>query len=198
MQHPSPLRPFLAIVLSYLLAAPILPAQAPAAVPKALNIVIVEGDGAINNIRQRVAREPIVEVTDENRKPVAGAIVTFLLPGSGPSGAFPGGANTLTVTTDSMGRAAARGLRGNALEGSYRVRVTASYQGLTASTEFGMSNAAAAAAAGMSAAKIWTIIAIAGAAAAGATFAATRGSDSPAPRPPVGVTPGTPTVGPPR
>ena len=30
----------------------------------------VEGDGAINNIRQRTAREPIVQVEDENHKPV--------------------------------------------------------------------------------------------------------------------------------
>ena len=32
---------------------------------------IVEGEGAINNIRLRTAREPIVQVEDENRKPVA-------------------------------------------------------------------------------------------------------------------------------
>ena len=38
-----------------------------------LNIEIVEGEGAVNNIRQRMAREPMVQVTDENRKPVAGA-----------------------------------------------------------------------------------------------------------------------------
>ena len=36
-------------------------------------IEVVEGDGAINNIRQRTAREPIVQVEDENHKPVAGA-----------------------------------------------------------------------------------------------------------------------------
>jgi hypothetical protein len=36
-----------------------------------LNLVIVEGDGVINNIRQRTAREPIVQVEDENHKPVA-------------------------------------------------------------------------------------------------------------------------------
>ena len=51
--------------------------------PMKLNIVIVEGDGAINNIRQRTAREPIVQVEDENNMPVAGATVYFLLPESG-------------------------------------------------------------------------------------------------------------------
>ena len=36
-----------------------------------LEIVIVQDDGAINNIKQRTARETIVEVRDENHKPVA-------------------------------------------------------------------------------------------------------------------------------
>lgn len=47
---------------------------------KKLNIVIVEGEGAVNNARQRVARDPMVQVEDENRKPIAGAAVVFLLP----------------------------------------------------------------------------------------------------------------------
>src|ERR1041385_9431846 len=42
-----------------------------------LSITIVEGEGAINNVRQRVNREPIVQVEDNNRKPVAGAVVVF-------------------------------------------------------------------------------------------------------------------------
>ena len=43
--------------------------------PAKLNIVILEGEGATNNIRQRVAREPIVQVEDENRRPLAGVAV---------------------------------------------------------------------------------------------------------------------------
>ena len=39
-----------------------------------LNLVVVEGEGQINNIKQRSAREPVVQVQDENHKPVAGAI----------------------------------------------------------------------------------------------------------------------------
>jgi hypothetical protein len=53
-----------------------------------LSITIVEGEGAINNVRQRVNREPIVQVEDNNRKPVAGAVVVFLLPDQGASGTF--------------------------------------------------------------------------------------------------------------
>ena len=55
------------------------------AVPAKLNIVILEGEGAINNIKQRTAREAIVQVEDENRRPIAGAAVLFMLPESGPS-----------------------------------------------------------------------------------------------------------------
>ena len=36
--------------------------------PTSLQILIVEGDGAINNVKQRVNREPIVQVEDENGK----------------------------------------------------------------------------------------------------------------------------------
>src|SRR5689334_10476333 len=99
----------ISIVLAALLALPAAPpltAQAPA--PK-LNIVVVEGEGAINNIRQRTAREPIVQVEDENHRPVAGAAVVFTLPSNGAGGAFANGAHTLTTVTDAQGRAVAHG-----------------------------------------------------------------------------------------
>jgi hypothetical protein len=105
-------------------------AQEPAA---KLTIAIIEGEGAVNNIRLRTAREPIVEVQDENHKPVAGAIVIFRLPSAGPGGTFANGSKLLTVTTDSNGRAAATGMRPNSPKGQYQISVTASFQGLTAS-----------------------------------------------------------------
>ena len=41
------------------------PGMAPTGAGK-IQIVIVEGEGAIKDVRQRVAREPIVQVEDEN------------------------------------------------------------------------------------------------------------------------------------
>ena len=168
---------------------------------QALNITIVEGEGAVNNIRQRIAREPMVQVTDENRKPVAGAAVVFLLPNQGAGGTFANGARSLTTLTDSNGNAVARGLQANRLSGQYQVNVTASYQGKTASTTINMSNiAAAGAAAGMSL-KWLLILGAAGGAAAGIAVAATGGNGNNTttpPRPSTTVTPGTPTVGAPR
>jgi hypothetical protein len=89
-------------------SSPISAQDAQPSAPGRLSIVIVEGEGAINNVRQRVAREPIVQVEDENRRPVAGAAVTFLLPNQGAGASFANGAQSLTITTDAQGRAVAR------------------------------------------------------------------------------------------
>ena len=165
-----------------------------------LNIVIVEGEGAINNVRQRVAREPIVQVEDENRRPVAGAAVTFLLPNQGAGATFANGAQSLTITTDAQGRAVARGLRPNNVNGRYDIRVNASHQGRTGSATISQTNAiSAAAAAGGISAKLIAILVVAGAAAAGATVAATRGGNGSGngggqPTPTI-ITPGTPSIG---
>jgi hypothetical protein len=94
------LRDFFSILLCGLLAA----AQ-PGPAPAKLNLAIVEGEGAVNNVRQRVTREPIVQVQDENGRPVSGAAVAFLLPSTGPSGAFADGSRMLTILTDQNGRA---------------------------------------------------------------------------------------------
>ena len=148
-----------------------------------LNLIVVEGEGAINNMRQRTARETIVQVEDENHKPVAGAVVVFTLPSQGAGGTFAGGAQTLTVTTNAQGRAVAQGLRVNRVAGRWQMRVNASSGGRTATVTVTQSNAVAAAAgagaagaaAGISLKTIVIIVAVAGAAAAGGTVAATRG-----------------------
>ena len=98
-----------------------------------LMLVVVEGEGAINNIRQRTAREPIVEVQDENHRPVSGALVLFALPRGGAGGTFANGATTLRITTNAQGRAVARGLRPNRTAGQFEIAVTASFAGLAAS-----------------------------------------------------------------
>jgi hypothetical protein len=158
-----------------------------------LNIVIVEGDEAINNIRQRTAREPIVQVEDENHKPVAGAAVVFLTPQHGPSAVFADGTHSTTVMTDANGRAIARGLRPNNAAGKFQIRVSASYQGQTASTTISQTNAlgaAGAAAGGISGKVIGLLVGLAAGGAVAGIIIATRGGSKP-----VTVTPGTPTVG---
>lgn len=190
----------LAAGLSYLIVFQLLPITSLAQDQAGLNLVIVEGDGAINNIRQRTAREPIVQVEDENHKPIAGAAVVFLLPDQGASGVFANGSRTLTVMTDNQGRAVARGFHPNGVQGKLQMRVSASYQGKTASATIAQTNAVAATAgaaagAGISA-KLIAILAVAGAAVAGGVVAATRGGGSSTPAStPTTITPGAGTVG---
>jgi hypothetical protein len=136
------------LFLSCLLLTNLLCAQAPEpqppAAPARLFINIVEGEGALNNVKQRVNREPIVQVEDENHKPIAGAAVIFFLPTSGPSGTFANGSQTLTVTTDSLGRASATGIRPNRVIGKMQIRVTASANGQSASAIITQANIAGA------------------------------------------------------
>ena len=174
-----------------------------------IHILIIEGEGAINNMRQRVAREPIVEVRDENDKPVAGVAVLFALPNTGPSGTFANGLTTLSTTTDSAGRAVGTGLKPNGLEGNVQMKVSATFQGETVSTTVNMTNAmgSAAAGAGSSAGaaaggsgKLIAIIVAVGAAAGVGAAVALRGGSEPTttpgtPRPPVSISIGTGSVG---
>ncbi len=197
---------FLSLLLSCFIAVPFAP-PAGAQVPEKINLVIVEGEGAINNIRQRTARQPIVQVEDENHKPVAGAVVIFTLPSQGAGGTFTGGERTLTVVSDSRGRAVARGFRPNSTQGNFQIHVNASWSGQTASAAITQTNAlaagaAAAAAGGISAKVIIAIVAVGAAAVTGGVVAATRGGETPSsaviPPATVTATPGTGTVGPPR
>src|SRR5215475_7347050 len=119
----------IAIVLCILLGSPVLPAQT---LPTELNIVVMEGDGAVNPVQQRVKPEPLIRVEDENHKPITGAAVVFTLPTSGATGEFGNGSKTLTVTTDRNGMAAAQGLKMNYVPGKVPIHINASYRGLAA------------------------------------------------------------------
>jgi len=147
-----------------------------------LNLVVVEGDGAINNIRLRTAREPVVQVEDENHKPVAGAVVVFQLPNQGAGGTFADGAHSLTVFSDSRGRAVARGLRPNTGRGQFQIHVNASFNSQTASAVLTQTNvlsaAGAAVAGGISAKLVAVLIAVGATAAAGGAYYATHSGSS--------------------
>lgn len=135
-----------------------------------LKVVVLEGQGAINNIRLRRAKDPVVQVIDGKDRPVAGATVSFTLPATGPSGAFVDGAKTLVVQTDAEGRAYGRGLHPNGAPGPFRIAVTASHQGQIARAAIAQTNAGPNV--GRSSTKTITILAIVGGAAAGGAFAA--------------------------
>jgi hypothetical protein len=120
---------------------PVQAAQAPPA--EDLKIVIIEGEGFTNNLKKRIAREPIVEVRDRNDKPVAGAAVTFTLPSGGPGGTFANGGRVLNVVTGPDGRATSSAFRANSVPGQFNINVTASYQGQIGKAVIAQSNVAA-------------------------------------------------------
>jgi hypothetical protein len=170
--------------------------------PAGLQIVIIEGEGAINNVKQRVNREPIVQVEDENHKPIAGAAIIFFLPNDGPGGTFANGNMTFTTTTNSQGQAVARGIRFNNQAGSMQIRVSASFAGQTASAIITQTNvlgvaASGAAVGGMSLGVKLLIIGavVGGGIAAGVVIANRGGNPTPANPTTITITPGTITVG---
>jgi hypothetical protein len=204
------LKPPFSLLLIPLLVSNLLVPPAEAQTAASISIVVVAGEGAINNVNERVNREVIVLVEDQNHKPVSGAAVSFFLPNEGPGGTFANGTNSLTTTTNEQGRAAARGIQFNNQAGPLPIRVSASYAGRTASIVINQSSVLTGASSagrgigggaggGMSRTTKWIIIgAVVGAGAAAAVLLSNRSSSSapPAPTlPTITITPGIPTVG---
>lgn len=166
-------------------------------------ITILEGEGALNDIRQRTAREPIVQVEDENHRPIADAAVVFLLPGSGPGGSFSNGELKLSTVTDSNGKAVAKGFQPNNVAGEFQIQVVVTVSGRIAkatihqqnakSPNSGDNNHSSSPAKPIHAVPVKWILILGGAAAGGAAAAiiATSGSN------PTVISAGPPTVGPP-
>ena len=172
-----------------------------------LTIRVVEGDNAINSIRMRRAHDPVVQVLDASGEPLHNATVSFLLPATGASGNFGDSGLSLTVQTDERGMAAGRGLVPNRVEGPFRIRVTASAKGDSASATIAQTNAEPPTVS--SKRSKWIVVAavVGGAAVGGAVLASKGGGNSSST--PGGTTggttggsgsivPGNPTFGPPR
>jgi hypothetical protein len=110
--------------------------------PGPLKIVVIEGEGAVNIIQQKTAVAPVIEVRDRNNLPVPGAVVTFTISG-GKQAAFAGGSQTLTVTTNAAGRAAASAVS-PLNSGAVQIQVQATFQGQTAAATIAQTNVVAA------------------------------------------------------
>lgn len=131
------------LAIALLVLEPALPlgAQETTAPAKSLQIVILDDEAPLNNISERTAREPIVQVQDENHKPLAGAAVLFAIhPAAGASASFANGASTLSVVTNANGVARASGLVMNGVKGTWQLQITASKDGLTTSTTLNETN----------------------------------------------------------
>ncbi len=167
-----------------------------------LRVIVMEGEGAINNIREKTAKAPVVRVEDQDARPVRGASVTFTVPDMGAGGFFTTGGSTFIATTDERGIATARGLQPNNIAGRFQIRVRAALGRETASAIINQINAAPAEVRGGMSKKL-LILGLAAGGAVGAVFALRGGSSSGSSQTPPAtggtvLIPGNPVFGPPR
>jgi hypothetical protein len=170
-----------------------------------LKIVVVQGEGALNNIRTRSAAPLIVEVRDAADKPVAGAEVVFQLPPAGPGGVFNGWMRNQTARTNPEGRAETNGFTPNDEAGRFNIKVTATSGTKSSSAIIAQTNtpngSGGTGTQAKSKSNLWKVLLVVGAAGlAGGIVAATRGGSSTpvTPPTPITITAGPITIGGPR
>lgn len=110
-------------------------AQPPAAAPpsassagsgsQSLRIIALAGDGEMNDLQKRINAPIVVQVLDQNSRPVEGASVTFRFPASGAGATFPDQKTIQTVFTNADGQAALGGWNANNTTGRFEVQVSA-------------------------------------------------------------------------
>lgn len=189
-------------------------AQAPAVQPgtlapaiQGLKVVALAGKGEANDLQRHVMAPLVVEVLDQDDRPVEGAEVVFRFPINGPSATFPDGKTSRSVHTNGQGQAAAMNWAANNQVGSFEVHVTATYGNQVGEINIPMSNAdrvvvenaRSTAKRGGWWSPTWVKAAIIGGtvALAAGVFLATRGGGSKSTSTPttVTITPGSPSIG---
>jgi len=110
------------------------------------HIDVVKGEDGVNIVKKKTAVQPVVEVRDKNNLPVSGAVVIFTAPGNGASAVFSNGSRSLTMITDSAGRASVAGMKPVGT-GAFKLGVSASFHGQIATATVAQTNFATAAAA---------------------------------------------------
>ena len=178
--------------------------MAPLPTVQSFKVIALAGDGEMNDLERKIMAPLVVNVLDQNGRPVEGANVVFRFPLNGPSADFPNGEKAKTARTNADGQAAAVGWAANGQVGSFQVHVTASRGNEIGEAVISMSNATRITGDTKSKGKhksVWSsrwvkigIVAAAAGAVAGIVLA-TRGGKS---TPTVSASPGSPTIGGPR
>jgi hypothetical protein len=177
--------------------------MAPLPVVQSLKVMVLAGEGELNDLERKVMAPLVVDVLDQNGRPVEGAAVVFRFPLNGPSASFSNGEKARTVRTNADGQAAAVDWMANGEVGKFQVRVNASRGNELGEAVFSMSNVSRITEEIKSKDKhksVWSsrwvkigIAAGAAGAVAGIVLATRGGSTSS-----VSASPGTPTIGGPR
>jgi len=166
---------------------------------QSFRVIALAGDGEMNDMGRGIMAPLVVQVLDQNGRPVEGANVTFRFPLNGASATFSNGQNSVSARSNADGQAAALGWRANGKEGAYEVRVTATRENEMGAATVKMTNVAKAVSEVKTKPKKWwsskwvKIGAAAGVATA--VVLLTRGNSS---SPSITISPGSPTIGGPR
>jgi len=117
---------------------------AQSAIPQAdkvprLDLTVLAGDGGVNIVKAKKAVMPVVEVRDQERRTVPGLSVTFTAPTSGPHVTFAQGSSTYSTVTDSDGRATVSAMTPVG-QGEFKISVSATFQGETATAVISQTN----------------------------------------------------------
>jgi hypothetical protein len=181
------------------------PAQPRTPLPmvRSLRVIALAGDGENNDLERRTMAPLVVNVLDQNGRPVEGAAVVFRFPLNGPSASFSNGKKARTMRTNADGQAAAVDWMANNEVGRFQVHVTASRGNELGEATISMANVSRITEEKSKSKRKsawssrWVKVAIvAGAAGAVAGIVlATRGGDSAAT---ISASPGPPTIGGPR
>jgi hypothetical protein len=114
--------------------------MAPLPVIKNLKMLVLAGNGEMNDLERKVMAPLVVQVLDQNDRPVEGAQVIFRFPLDGPGAAFAGGQLSQTVRSNGTGEAAAVNWMANGQVGTFEVHVNATYGNEIGETTVKMQN----------------------------------------------------------
>src|SRR5579871_3522806 len=117
------------------------PPNASSATIQNLRVLALAGNGETNDLQHKVMAPLVVQVLDQNSRPIEGADVTFRFPPAGPSASFPNQQLSKTVKTDAQGQAAATGWLANNQVGPFQVHVTAVLGNQSGESNISMTNA---------------------------------------------------------
>lgn len=189
---------------------PSVPAKPMAQLPviQNLKLLALAGNGEMNDLERKVMAPLVIQVLDQNDRPVEGAQVVFRFPLNGPGATFTGGKTSQTVRSNGTGEAAAVNWMANGEVGTFDIHVTATYGNEVGETTLKMQNVSRIVEAQGTNKRAkqshwysptWVKVAIVAGAAAAAVgiVLATRGGghSSSSNTVPITITPGSPSVG---
>jgi len=112
-------------LVALLVCAPSASAQLSAASSDQIELRIVSGSGAEFQPGSQQKQRLVMQVVNQDERPLAGVAVTFQLPDDGPSGLFGNGQRSIVAFTNDEGEASITGVKWNNYSGPVSIRVTA-------------------------------------------------------------------------